>query len=247
MRDVVIDVVGVRKAFTMPAVRRDTVREHALDFFRPRPVEKLVVLDGLTCSIRRGESVALMGRNGSGKSTLLKILAGIYEADAGTVAVSGDVTSVLELGAGFNGELDAIDNVFLLGTVLGLTLAGVRARLDGILRFAELERFARQKVQHYSSGMLARLAYAVVFSAAREILLLDEIFAVGDAGFQARCRERYRELVDAGHTVLLVTHDAGAMTQLCSRALLIEGGRLIGDGAAAEVASRYVALTRTHG
>jgi ABC-type polysaccharide/polyol phosphate transport system ATPase subunit len=237
-----IDVAAVRKAFAVPAVRRDTVREHALDFFRRRPVERLTVLEEVTFSIARGSSVALMGRNGSGKSTLLKILAGVYDADAGEVTIRGEVTPILELGIGFNGELDAVDNVFLLGTVMGMTLAGVRARLDGILRFAELEQFARLKVQHFSSGMAARLAYAVAFAAPREVLILDEIFAVGDVGFQARCRARYRELSAAGHTMLLVSHDLGHMPALCSRALLLERGRIVQDADAGTVARSYARM-----
>jgi ABC-2 type transport system ATP-binding protein len=246
MSDVVIDVSNVSKTFAIPSVRRDTVREHALDLFRPRSVESLTVLDRVNFRVRRGESVAVMGRNGSGKSTLLKIVAGIYEPDEGHITITDEITPILELGVGFNPELDAVDNVFLLGTVMGLSLSEVRARLDSILRFAELERFARQKVQHFSSGMVARLAYAVAFSAVRDVLILDEIFAVGDAGFQARCEERYRELVAAGHTVLLVTHDPATVINLCSRAVLLEGGQVVMEGEATAVADEYVALLSEH-
>jgi ABC-2 type transport system ATP-binding protein len=174
-------------------------------------------------------------------------VAGIYEADEGHVAVADEVTPILELGVGFNAELDAIDNIYLLGTVMGLSLSQVGARLDDILRFAELERFARQKLQHFSSGMIARLAYAVAFSAVRDVLILDEIFAVGDAGFQARCEERYRELIAAGHTVILVSHDPEAIATMCSRAVLIEGGRVVLDGDASSVADQYVAMLSNEG
>ena len=238
----VIDISEVSKTFTIPKVRRETVREHALDFFRPSPKERLVVLDHVTCRIGRGESVGLMGRNGSGKSTLLKIASGIYEPDEGRVLVDDVITPILELGVGFNPELDAVDNVYLLGTIMGLTLAQIRASLDEVLRFAGVERFARLKLQHFSSGMAARLAYSIAFSAARGVLILDEIFAVGDAGFQARCEERYEELVAAGHTVLMVSHDPESISRLCSRALLLEGGRIALDADAAMVAERYVEL-----
>jgi len=183
-----------------------------------------------------------MGRNGCGKSTLLKIISGIYVPDAGTVTTSGGITPILELGVGFHPELDAIDNVYLLGTVMGLSLAQVRASLDDILRFAELERFARLKVQHFSSGMIARLAYAVAFSAVRDVLILDEIFAVGDAAFQAKCIEQYQVLVARGHTVVLVSHDPKAIARLCDRALLLERGTIAAHGSAAVVAHEYVRL-----
>jgi ABC-type polysaccharide/polyol phosphate transport system ATPase subunit len=235
-----IEVAGVSKTFRIPTVRRDTVREHALDLFRRHPYESLAVLNNVSFSVQRGESVALMGRNGSGKSTLLKVLAGIYEPDNGSVTIEGDLTPILELGVGFNPELDAVDNVFLLGTVMGLSLREVHREMDEILQFAELERFARLKLQHFSSGMVARLAYSVAFKAVRDILLLDEIFAVGDAGFRARCEERYRELAAAGHTVLLVSHDPNVVTELCDRALLIDGGGLVMDGPAPDVAQAYL-------
>ena len=136
-----VEVEGVSKAFRIPSVRRTTVREHALDLFRPRRVERLAVLDDVSLLVRPGESLGVMGRNGSGKSTLMKIVAGIYLPDAGRVTVDGGLTPILELGVGFNPELDAVDNVYLLGTVMGLSLAEVRARMDDILSFAELQRF----------------------------------------------------------------------------------------------------------
>jgi ABC-type polysaccharide/polyol phosphate transport system ATPase subunit/SAM-dependent methyltransferase len=240
--DWAIEVQSVSKAFRIPSVRRQTIREHALDLFRRRPAERLSVLDDVSLTVSQGESVALMGRNGSGKSTLLRIIAGIFAADSGCVRVSGPLTPILELGVGFNPELDAIDNVFLLGTVMGLSVSEVRARLEEILAFAELERFARLKVQHFSSGMTARLAYAVAFSAVSEILLLDEIFAVGDAAFKTRCEERYRQLVDAGHTVLMVSHDPYIVAELCDRAILLDQGRVVVDGPAAHVADVYLKM-----
>src|SRR5262245_6740944 len=151
--DTVIDMRGITKTFRIPSVRRRTIREHALDLFRPRPVEQLEVLRGVDFAVRPGESVGVMGRNGSGKGTLLKILCGIYEADAGAVQVDGEITPILELGVGFNPELDAIDNVYLLGTVMGMSLRDVDERIDGMFAFAGLERFARMRLQHYSSGM----------------------------------------------------------------------------------------------
>ncbi len=238
----VLDVRGVSKSFVIPSVRRETVREHALDFFRPRPTERLRVLDEVSFELRRGESLALMGRNGSGKSTLLRIVSGIYPADSGTVDARAAITPILELGVGWNPDLDAIDNIELLGTVMGLTLRELRAATASILEFAGLERFAHLELRHYSSGMASRLAYAVAFRAVREVLILDEIFAVGDAEFKERCQSRYRELHRAGHSMLLVSHEPRTVAAFCERALLLEGGRIVMAGPAASVAERYVEM-----
>jgi ABC-type polysaccharide/polyol phosphate transport system ATPase subunit len=241
----IIDVDGLTKSFAIPDVRRDTIRQHALAFFRPRRFQRLTVLDGVAFEIERGETVGIMGRNGSGKSTLLKILAGIYRADAGTVTLRAPITPILELGLGFNGELDAIDNVYLVGSVMGLPLSRIRRAMDEILAFAELERFARQKLQHFSTGMMARLAYAVAFHAVQDVLILDEVFEVGDARFRARCEDRYRELSATGHTVVVVSHDPRIVRSFCHRALLLEGGRIIADGHPDEIVETYLTVLQT--
>ncbi len=238
----IIEVGNVSKSFSIPSVRRDTLREHVLDLFRPRPVERIRVLDAVTFSVAAGETLGIMGRNGSGKSTLLKILSGIYQPDAGAVTVRAPVTPILELGVGWDPNLTAIDNVYLLGSVMGLSLREIRHSLDEILAFAELERFANLELRHYSSGMAARLAYSVAFKAVREILILDEIFAVGDAGFTRRCQERYRELSAKGHTVLLVSHDDIVISKFCGRAILLEAGNIVMDDTGAAVAKQYVEL-----
>ena len=155
--------------------------------------------------------------------------------------VDAAVTPVLELGVGWNPELDAIDNVFLIGAVMGLSLSEIRAGMSDILAFAELEQFARLKLKHFSSGMSSRLAYAVAFQAVREVLVLDEIFAVGDAAFRLRCEQRYRELRARGHTVLIVSHDPRIIREFCDRALLLHAGRIVHEGTGAEVAERYLA------
>jgi ABC-type polysaccharide/polyol phosphate transport system ATPase subunit len=239
---VVITSQAVSKSFLIPSVRRETVREHALDLFRRRPHETLRVLDGVTFELRQGESLGLMGRNGSGKSTLLKILSGIYSADAGQVVVRAAVTPILELGVGWNPDLDAIDNIELLGSVMGLPLGELRRATPEILSFASLERFAHLELRHYSSGMAARLAYAVAFRAVREVLILDEIFAVGDAAFKERCQERYRELHRSGRSMLLVSHEPRTIAAFCDRALLLEGGRIVMDGPAPDVADAYLTM-----
>lgn len=238
----VIEVRDVAKQFRIPSVRRDTVREHALDLFRPRAFETLQVLDSISFDLQCGDTIGIMGRNGCGKSTLLRIIAGIYRPDRGSVTSLAPITPILELGIGWNPELDAIDNICLLGLVMGMSLPEVRAATDEILAFAEVERFANVKLQHYSSGMASRLAYSVAFKAVRDILVLDEIFAVGDAGFRARCERRYMDLRNAGHTIIMVSHDPRVVSTFCPRALLLDGGRVVADGSGAEIARKYLEL-----
>jgi ABC-type polysaccharide/polyol phosphate transport system ATPase subunit len=237
-----IEMREVGKAFEIPRVRRDTVREHVLALFRSQGYERLQVLDGVSFDVERGETLGIMGRNGSGKSTLLKILCGIYAPDQGAVTVRAPITPILELGVGWNPELDAVDNALLLGTVMGMRLKEAHAAIDEILDFAGLARFARLPLKHYSSGMAARLAYSVAFKAVREVLVLDEVFAVGDAEFKARCEDRYRALSAQGCTVILVSHDPRLIATFCDRALLLEGGRIAMNDRASAVADAYLRL-----
>ena len=235
----VIEFEDVAKGFRVPSVRRDTVREQLLGLLHPRTFGRLEVLRSVSFEVRPGESVAIMGRNGSGKSTLLKVLCGIYVADRGKVVVRAPLTPILELGVGWNPDLDAIDNIMLLGTVMGMSLREAAGATEEILAFAELAPFANLELRHYSSGMASRLAYAVAFKAVREVLVLDEVFAVGDARFKARCEERYRQLKADGHTMLLVSHDPNAVS-LCDRALLLEGGRVVATGTPTEIYAAYL-------
>jgi ABC-2 type transport system ATP-binding protein len=237
-----IEVAEVSKAFWIPSVRRETIREHVMGMLKPRGFQRLQVLDEISLEVRAGEALGIMGRNGSGKSTLLKIMCGVFPPDGGRVNTCASITPILELGLGWNPELDAVDNVYLLGSVMGLTLQQIRKSMDEIFAFAELERFANQKLMHYSSGMSARLGYAVAFQAVREVLVLDEIFAVGDAGFRARCEAKYEQLRSRGHTVILVSHDARVVSTFCDRAVLIDGGHVVMDAPASEVAARYMTM-----
>ena len=241
MARALVEVDGVSKSFSIPSVRRETVREHLFGVLEPRKFERLTVLNNVSFALREGETLGIMGRNGCGKSTLLKILCGIYAADAGEVRVHAGLTPILELGVGWNPELDAIDNVFLIGSVMGLSLRQVESSLDEILAFAEVERFARLKLKHYSSGMASRLAYAIAFHAVRDVLVLDEIFAVGDAGFRAKCEKRYRALRDQGHSVVIVSHEPRVIATFCDRAMLLDSGSIVQHGPGAEIASLYTA------
>ena len=235
----VIEVRQLAKSFWIPSAKRETVREHVLHVFRRRSFERLDVLRSVSFDVQAGETIGIMGRNGSGKSTLLRLLCGIYRADSGSLDVRAPLTPILELGLGWNPELDGVDNVMLIGTAMGLSLREARESLDEILAFAGLERFAGLPLKHYSSGMAARLAYSVAFKAVREVLVLDEIFAVGDQEFRARCEARYRELSARGHTVVLVSHEPRIISTFCNRALLLEGGTIVLDASGAEVVAEY--------
>jgi ABC-2 type transport system ATP-binding protein len=235
----ILELRDVTKSFSIPRTRRDTVREHVLDLFRPHPHETLHVLKGVTFQLHEGETLGIMGRNGCGKSTLLKVVSGIYAPNGGSVIVRAPLTPILELGVGWNPDLDAVDNIYLLGSVMGLSLRELKGAIDEILSFADLERFANLELRHYSSGMSARLAYSVAFRAVKDVLVLDEIFAVGDAGFRERCEERYRELHAAGHTIVIVSHSAHVIAEFCDRALLLEDGHIALDGTGVAVSREY--------
>jgi ABC-2 type transport system ATP-binding protein len=239
-----IEARSLRKCYRIPSEERRTIREHLLGVLHRRTFRRIQILDGVDLELRCGETLGIMGRNGSGKTTLLKILCGIYRPDSGQVTVRAPITPLLELGLGWNPDLDAIDNVLLMGTIMGLRLEEAKRAIDGILAFAELERFAGLELKHYSSGMAARLAYAVAFHAVRDVLVIDEIFAVGDAGFRARCEARHRELAAAGLTTLLVSHDPRLIERFCPRALLLEAGRFVLEGTGAEVAEAYLELAK---
>lgn len=239
----VIEVRGVCKSFRIPSTRRDTIREHALSLFRPRRFRELSVLDGVSFELAPGESLGIMGRNGCGKSTLLRIIAGIYQPGAGTVVRRAPITPILELGVGWNPELDAVDNVYLIGTVMGMTLAEIEDAAPGIFEFAGLSEFRSLQLKYFSSGMTARLAYSIAFRAVRRgVLILDEIFAVGDAEFRERCRERYREIHRSGNAILQVSHNPDDISRFCERALLLEQGRVIFEGTGEQVARAYLEL-----
>jgi ABC-2 type transport system ATP-binding protein len=199
-------------------------------------------LRGVSFDVRRGESFGIVGRNGSGKSTLLKILAGIYAADAGRVRMAGRLAPFIELGVGFNVELTARENVALNGVIMGLGRREAARRLDSVLEFAELRDFVDLKLRNYSSGMLVRLAFAVMVEADPDIMLVDEVLAVGDASFAQKCMDVFREKRRAGRTLVLVTHDMGMVQGLCDRATLIHDGEQAYLGDPEEAALRYYRL-----
>ncbi|HZE04837.1 MAG TPA: ABC transporter ATP-binding protein, partial [Solirubrobacteraceae bacterium] len=192
--------------------------------------------------VHQGEFFGIVGRNGSGKSSLLKILASIYRADAGRVRMAGRVAPFIELGVGFNPELTARENTVLNGVLMGLTRREARRRLSEVIEFAELQDFADLKIKNYSSGMMVRLAFAIMVQADADIMLIDEVLAVGDAAFAQKCMDVFHAKRDAGKTIVLVTHDMGTVQSLCHRALLLHDGELRYIGAAEDAALRYYRL-----
>jgi ABC-type polysaccharide/polyol phosphate transport system ATPase subunit len=202
----------------------------------------LQAVDDVSVDIDVGEFFGVVGRNGSGKSTLLKCIAGIYDIDHGELGVRGRLSPFIELGVGFNMELTARDNVMINAILLGLTRRQARERFDQIVAFAELEEFLDLKLKNYSSGMHVRLAFSVAIQVDAEILLIDEVLAVGDASFQKKCFDEFERLKGEGKTIVFVTHDMGAVERFCDRAMLLEHGRMVALGEPSKIARRYVQL-----
>jgi ABC-type polysaccharide/polyol phosphate transport system ATPase subunit len=225
----------------MPEERRHTLKERALHPRRRTRYQSLEALKDISFEVGEGEFFGIAGRNGSGKSTLLKCLAGIYRAD-GQIWRRGRLSTLIELGVGFNPDLAARDNVVLNGIMLGLSPKEARRRYDSVIEFAELEEFQDLKLKNYSSGMHVRLAFAVAIQVDAQILLVDEILAVGDAAFQQKCFDVFHRMRDEGKTVVFVTHDMGSLRRFCHRALLLERGENVHLGDPSEVADRYLEI-----
>jgi ABC-type polysaccharide/polyol phosphate transport system ATPase subunit len=239
-------VESVSKTFVRPEEMTHTLKERALHPFRRTRHERFAALTDITFAVRKGEFFGIVGRNGSGKSTLLKCLAGIYATDRGKIWVDGRLSTFIELGVGFNPDLAALDNVVLNGIMLGLSPKEARARYEPVIEFAELKEFEDLKLKNYSSGMHVRLAFSVAIQVDADILLIDEVLAVGDAAFQQKCFDVFNQMRDAGRTIVFVTHDMSAVNRFCHRALLIERGHAVMLGEPDKVADRYLAVNFDH-
>ncbi len=239
--DVAIRVDDVSKSFKLPHEKHGSVKNAFVNLFRGKTsYEEQDVLKDISFEIMKGEFFGVVGRNGSGKSTLLKLLAGIYSPDKGGIAISGKLTPFIELGVGFNPELTGRENVFLNGALLGFSRKEMEYMYDEIVGFAELEKFMDQKLKNYSSGMQVRLAFAISIQAKTEILVLDEVLAVGDALFQQKCFKHFNKLKKENKTVLLVSHDINVLRQFCSKGLLLENGEIKLIGSMNDVLDEYV-------
>jgi lipopolysaccharide transport system ATP-binding protein len=259
--DIVIRAEGLGKKYVIGhetereryTALRDVLGRRAKTLFRTtsdmlggRPIvagdttEEIWALDDINFEVRRGEVLGIIGRNGAGKSTLLKILSRITEPTVGQVEIRGRVSSLLEVGTGFHPELTGRENIYLNGAILGMMRAEVRRKFDEIVAFAEVEKFLDTPVKRYSSGMYVRLAFAVAAHLEPQILMVDEVLTVGDAQFQKRCLGRMREVAGGGRTVLFVSHNMGAVANLCSRCILLKEGKIFKDGPSSEAISEYM-------
>ena len=243
-QEIVVGVKNVSKNFHLPHEKSNSIKSKIVNVFKPKneDVDVQHALKNISFEIKKGEFFGILGRNGSGKSTLLKILAEIYQPTSGSVTHFGKLVPFIELGVGFNPELTGRENVYLNGALLGFSRKEISARYDEIVKFAELEEFMDQKLKNYSSGMQVRLAFSVATHAEADILLVDEVLAVGDADFQRKCYDFFKSLKKSKKTVIFVTHDMGAVREYCDRAILINDGLVAHEGEADNIADEYLKL-----
>ncbi len=235
----ILTLSNVSKTFILPHEKRDTLKESFLGLLKKRTYERFKALENISLSLQKGDFIGIVGKNGSGKSTLLKIIAGIYQPDTGKMNIDGTIAPFLELGIGFQPELTARENIRLNATLLGLSKKEIAQKFDAIVRFAEVEKFLDLKMKNYSSGMQARLAFAIAKEADSDIYLCDEVFAVGDEAFQQKCIEVFEQWKKQGKTLILVSHNPGFITQFCSKAILLEKGKIATSGDAETVIDEY--------
>jgi ABC-type polysaccharide/polyol phosphate transport system ATPase subunit len=235
-------VASVSKTFRLPHQQYSTLKERVLHPLRSTEYDELHAVKDISLEIAQGEFFGIVGRNGSGKSTLLKCIAGIYGVDRGQIAISGRLSPFIELGVGFNMDLTARDNVVINAIMLGLSRREARTRFDDVIAFAELEEFVDLKLKNYSSGMLVRLAFATAIQVDAEILLIDEVLAVGDAAFQQKCFEEFFRLKREGRTIVFVSHDMFSVERFCHRAMLMERGAMVQIGDPRTIARAYFKL-----
>lgn len=234
-----VSIDGVSKRFGLRDEPAWTLKERALRLGRRPPIRDFWALERVSLEVPEGQTLGLIGHNGSGKSTLLKCIGGILQPTVGSITTKGRLASLLELGAGFHGDLTGRENVFLNGSILGLSRRTIEARFDEIVAFSELERFIDNPVKTYSSGMFVRLGFAVAVNVDPDILLVDEVLAVGDEAFQDKCLARVREFQREGRTIIFVTHGVESVRQICDRAAVLNAGRLIAVGDPDECIRRY--------
>ena len=243
-KEIAIKVDNVSKDFILVHERKGTIKGVFTSMFRHATIKKETqhALKNISFEIKKGEFFGIVGRNGSGKSTMLKILAGIYQPTKGSTTINGRLVPFIELGVGFNTELSGRDNVYLNGAVLGFSKKEIDDMYDDIVQFAEMERFMDQKLKNYSSGMQVRLAFSMATRAKADILLVDEVLAVGDADFQRKCFNYFKQLKKNKTTVVFVTHDMSSVREYCDRAIMIEKSEIIAAGSANKVATKYTRM-----
>lgn len=239
VNDDAITVNNMTKRFKIYSDKPSTLKER-LVFWKRNKVEERLILDDITLNIKKGESVALIGVNGSGKSTLLKLMTKIIYPTTGTIETDGKLTSLLELGAGFHPDFTGRENIYFNASIFGLTASEIDSRINDIIEFSELADLIDSPVRTYSSGQYMRLAFSVAINVDAEILLIDEILAVGDQHFQDKCFNKLKELKSSEKTIIIVSHSLGALKELCNRAIWINEGKVMLDGDTEEVINKYI-------
>lgn len=243
-KQVAVAINDIHKEFILPQHKNTTFKQTVVNIVKKNNKVTQKVLDGVSFEVNKGDFFGIVGRNGSGKSTLLKLIAGVYSPTAGDVKLNGGLTPFIELGVGFNPELSGRDNVFLNGALLGYDRKQMAGMYDEIVEFAELGPFMDQKLKNYSSGMQIRLAFSIAIKAKNEILIFDEVLAVGDEAFQRKCLDVFEQYKAEGQTVILVTHDMETVRRFCNRAVLIHEGKVLKVGDPREVADKYSKLNQ---
>lgn len=237
--NIAITVKNLSKTFRIPQKKVDAFRTVFVNLFDKRIYKEYKALDNISFDVKKGEFLGIIGRNGSGKSTLLKILAGVYTGDCGEVYINGRISPFLELGLGFNPQLTGRDNIYLNSTILGLCKEDIEDKFDSIVGFAEIEKFIDQQIKNYSSGMKARLAFSVAIHSNRDILLLDEVLAVGDISFSKKCHEIFRYFKNNGRTIILVTHGMDIVKKFCDRVVILDQSKIINSGDPKKMVAQY--------
>ena len=241
MAEPIISVRDVTKDFMLPHLVQTTIKSKVLNSFRRSTTKEVQqVLRGVSFDVMRGEFLGIVGRNGSGKSTMLKVMAGIYQPSSGGVSVWGRLVPFIELGVGFHSELSGRDNVYLNGALFGFSKAEVDAMYDDIVSFADLQESMDQKFKNYSSGMQVRMSFSVATRARADILLIDEVLAVGDAAFQRKCYDHFRSLKQNGTPIVFVTHDMSVVREFCDRVILLDAGTVAAEGSAEAISAEYL-------
>lgn len=234
-----VEICDIKKSFIIPKYNNNSLKQIIVNGFKRNEKQARQVLDGINVTINKGDFFGIVGRNGSGKSTLLKLICGVYAPDYGEIKLHGNLTPFIELGVGFNPELSGRDNVFLNGALLGFSRQQMNEMYDEIVEFAELEEFMDLKLKNYSSGMQVRLAFSIAIKAKNDILIFDEVLAVGDEAFQRKCMRIFEDYKKNGQTVVLVTHDMSSVSRFCNNAIMIDDGKVVASGSPEEVANAY--------
>jgi len=234
-----IQLINITKTFKIPQEKKDSVREYFISWNSKSSFKTFKALNNISLEVKTGEWLGVIGPNGSGKSTLLKIIAGIYEADKGKIAINGHLVPFLELGVGFNPELSAKDNIFLNGVILGMTRKKLKKQFNHIVNFAGIKPFINQKLKNFSTGMQMRLGFSIAIQAPGDIFLLDEVLAVGDYQFRQKTNKVFHSLKQQGKTVIMVSHELDQLTNFCDQVIWINQGQIVAQGKPQTIINRY--------